>query len=94
MEACAQNLGAEFHYESVVTKFERTDSGRYQLECNGRLISCDAVLFNGDPNALTRGYLGPEASAATTTQATMPRSLSAHVMSFAAQGRGPAARRA
>jgi 1-hydroxycarotenoid 3,4-desaturase len=62
MEACAQDLGADFRYESFVTKFERTDNGRYQLECDGRLISCDAVLFNGDPNALTRGFLGPEAS--------------------------------
>jgi 1-hydroxycarotenoid 3,4-desaturase len=88
MEACAQDLGAKFHYESFVTKFEYTDNGRYQLECDGRLISCDAVLFNGDPNALTRGFLGPEASTAATTQATMPRSLSAHVMSFAAQVEG------
>ena len=85
MEACAKALGADFHYDSCVTKFERGGSGQYHLDCDGRFLSCDAVLFNGDPNALSRGLLGPEASAATASQATMPRSLSAHVMSFAAQ---------
>ncbi|MDA9894392.1 FAD-dependent oxidoreductase, partial [bacterium] len=88
MEACAKTLGAEFHYDSCVTKFEHGGSSQYHLECDGRFLSCDAVLFNGDPNALARGLLGPEASAATTPQATMPRSLSAHVMSFAAQVQG------
>jgi 1-hydroxycarotenoid 3,4-desaturase len=88
MEACAKTLGAEFHYDSCVTKFEHGGSGQYHLECDGRFLSCDAVLFNGDPNALARGLLGPEASAATAPQATMPRSLSAHVMSFAAQVQG------
>ncbi|MDB9965458.1 FAD-dependent oxidoreductase, partial [Planktomarina temperata] len=88
MEACAKTLGAEFHYDSCVTKFEHGGSSQYHLECDGRFLSCDAVLFNGDPNALARGLLGPEASAATAPQATMPRSLSAHVMSFAAQVQG------
>ena len=88
MEACAKNLGANFHYDSCVTRFECGESGRYQLECDGRFVSCDAVLFNGDPNALARGFLGPEATAATAAHATMPRSLSAHVMSFAAQVEG------
>jgi len=88
MEACAKTLGAEFQYDSCVTKFEHGGSGQYHLECDGRFLSCDAVLFNGDPNALARGLLGPEASAATAPQATMPRSLSAHVISFAAQVQG------
>jgi 1-hydroxycarotenoid 3,4-desaturase len=88
MEACAKNLGAEFRYDSYVTGFERGKSGKYQLECNDRFLSCDAVLFNGDPNALARGFLGPAASAATAPQASMPRSLSAHVMSFAAKVEG------
>ncbi|MDC0640045.1 FAD-dependent oxidoreductase, partial [Planktomarina temperata] len=88
MEACAKTLGAEFHYDSCVTKFEHGGSSQYHLECDGRFLSCDAVLFNGDPNALARGLLGPEASAATAPQAMMPRSLSAHVMSFAAQVQG------
>ena len=88
MEACAKTLGAEFRYDSYVTGFERGKSGKYQLECNDRFLSCDAVLFNGDPNALARGFLGPAASAATAPQASMPRSLSAHVMSFAAKVEG------
>ena len=46
------------------------------------------VLFNGDPKALRDGLLGEAPRAAVPADAVVPRSLSAHVASFAAVPEG------
>jgi len=46
------------------------------------------VLFNGDPRALSEGLLGEAPRRAVPRSATDPRSLSAHVWSFAARASG------
>ncbi|QPH54204.1 1-hydroxycarotenoid 3,4-desaturase CrtD [Pontivivens ytuae] len=55
---------------------------------DGTRIAAGRVLFNGDPAALRHGLLGPTACTAVPRAAVTPRSLSAHVWSFAAQPQG------
>jgi 1-hydroxycarotenoid 3,4-desaturase len=55
---------------------------------DGRDIAASAVLFNGDPQALALGLLGPQVQHAVPWRAVRPRSLSAHVLSFAAVPHG------
>lgn len=84
----ARALGAIFHYNSHVTSIE-TEAGRPSavITDTGR-TAVDAVLFNGDPRALSQGQLGTAARRAVAHTATTPRSLSAYVHSFAAQAKG------
>ena len=49
-----------------------------------------AVVFNGDPRALTTGLLGEGVTRAVPPSSVEPRSLSAHVLAFAARPSGPA----
>jgi 1-hydroxycarotenoid 3,4-desaturase len=56
---------------------------------DGERLAAEAVLFNGDPRALSLGRLGAEAVAAAPRVATRPRSHSARVYSFAATPAGP-----
>ncbi|GAB1480993.1 phytoene desaturase family protein [Paracoccaceae bacterium] len=55
---------------------------------DGRAMPCDAVVFNGDPAALTAGLLGNGPQLALAASASHPRSLSAWVWSFAAMPQG------
>ncbi|MDF1727157.1 MAG: FAD-dependent oxidoreductase [Sulfitobacter sp.] len=88
IEARARALGAQFHYSQPVTRIEmgadrptaiHTPSGRHPI---------DALLFNGDPRALSQGLLGPGVQCAVPDTGTEPRSLSAHVQTFAADATG------
>ncbi len=56
---------------------------------NGRRLGCDAVVFNGDPMALSLGLLGESAKPAVRRSGVLPRSLSARVWAFAATPNGP-----
>lgn len=58
---------------------------------DGHTIACNHVVFNGDPAALTGGLLGDAPKQALPRAATIPRSLSAQVWSFAAEPDGPVA---
>ncbi len=51
---------------------------------DGRRLAADRVVFNGDPAALRQGLLGGALREAVPGAAVTPRSLSAHVWSFAA----------
>ncbi|WP_461426987.1 1-hydroxycarotenoid 3,4-desaturase CrtD [Gymnodinialimonas sp.] len=55
---------------------------------DGSAIPADAVVFNGDPRALSKGMLGPPAASAVPKAGTEPRSLSAFVWGFAAEPEG------
>ncbi|MDA8585506.1 phytoene desaturase family protein [Rhodobacteraceae bacterium] len=81
---CAVSFGATFQYDTHVTRIETQDGGTSAIHTSNARIPVDAVVFNGDPNALCTGFLGPTAAKAVSKSATHPRSLSAHVMSFAA----------
>lgn len=56
---------------------------------DGRRLSCDAAVFNGDPMALKMGLLGDGPRRAVPHSGVMPRSLSARVWAFAAEAAGP-----
>ncbi|MEP1650253.1 MAG: 1-hydroxycarotenoid 3,4-desaturase CrtD [Paracoccaceae bacterium] len=81
--------GAEFHYDTHVTRIETQGGAICAVQTEDRRFQVDAVVFNGDPNALTTGALGPACISAVSPSAVTPRSLSAHVMSFAATPAGP-----
>lgn len=67
----------------------RRQGGRVTgVEVGAEVLPAGAVVFNGDPAALSAGHLGPAARAAVPMRGTRPRSLSAHVWAFAARARG------
>jgi 1-hydroxycarotenoid 3,4-desaturase len=88
----AQRLGVTICYGTKVAQILR-QFGRVsgvQL-ADGHSWACSQVVFNGDPAALTAGLLGDGVQSALPRAATMPRSLSAQVWSFAAKLGGPLA---
>ncbi|MEM6640489.1 MAG: 1-hydroxycarotenoid 3,4-desaturase CrtD [Pseudomonadota bacterium] len=77
----AQANGAEFHFDAHVEAIhvERDRAGGLVLN-DGSLVTADAVVFNGDVNALASGALGAEARTAVRHGAPVTaakRSLSA-----------------
>ena len=88
----AERLGVVFYYSTSVRQFDLV-SGRVagvQLD-NEHSIPCNHVVFNGDPAVLATGLLGDGMQFALPHAATIPRSLSAQVWSFAADVAGPVA---
>ena len=88
----AARIGVTLQYDTAVKRILR-QGGRVsgvQL-ADGRNLACRHVVFNGDPAALTAGLLGDGVQTALPRTATMPRSLSAQVWSFAAKLSGPVA---
>jgi len=88
IEKCAKSLGATFNYNSDVTRIEAQSGTACAVHTSDARHAVDAVLFNGDPRALSTGLLGPAAENTVPNAAVEPRSLSASVMSFAAIPKG------
>ncbi len=82
--------GGEIHLRTGAARIE-VQGGRVAavITDTGDRIATRHVVFNGDPQALGRGALGPAARNLLPPQAVAPRSLSAYVWSFAAVPRGP-----
>lgn len=87
MARLAQDRGASFAFGTTVERIETCPNG-VRVHAGGSTVEADAVVFNGDPRALTMGKLGAQAVHAVATEATQPRSLSANVMAFAATPKG------
>ncbi|MEL6234860.1 MAG: 1-hydroxycarotenoid 3,4-desaturase CrtD [Pseudomonadota bacterium] len=87
--ALARDIGVEIRLDSEVTGIE-TQAGRASAVtlADGERLPVRALLFNGDPRALTTGRLGPAMRHAVGAMATAPRALSAWVWGFAARPRG------
>lgn len=85
---CAAQFGAEIQYDTHVRRIETQGDRACAVQTKDNRIAVDAVVFNGDPRALQTGALGPACETALGEQAVSPRSLSAHVMSFAATPMG------
>lgn len=86
LEGLARARGAEFRYDAHAARIE-VQGGRaaaVHLACGTRLMA-DAVVFNGDPAALHRGFLGEAARGSVVAAGVAPRSLSAQVWAFAAR---------
>lgn len=85
----AQHLGVSARLSSTVSKLQ-IQAGRCSgVELShGEVIEADAVVFNGDVQALAQGLLGPGAQRAVTAQEVGPRSLSALTWSLLAEVEG------
>jgi 1-hydroxycarotenoid 3,4-desaturase len=84
--------GGQIHLNSPVTQILQTDGAVSGVRLSdGRSLACRGVVFAGDPRALAQGLLGTDLARLLPRPATEPRSLSAHVLAFAARPRGPRA---
>ncbi|MBB4285440.1 1-hydroxycarotenoid 3,4-desaturase CrtD [Roseospira goensis] len=74
----AKRKGATVHYGQAVSRIE-TAGGRARAVVldDGRRLEADAILFNGDVNALAEGLLGPAVKTAVPAVPKAARSLSA-----------------
>lgn len=89
MGTLAEAQGASLRLGLGATRIE-VQGGRavaVHLE-DGQRLPADAIVFNGDPRALSQGLLGPPMASALPQEATEPRSLSAWVWAFAAEPHG------
>ena len=84
----ARSFGATFQFDTHVSRIETKDGHADTVVTQDKRIPVDAVLFNGDPMALSEGALGQAMTEAIPLKAVAPRSLSARVMSFAAVPKG------
>ena len=87
----AASRGAAFLYGTQVDRVE-LQGGRVAaiVDHRGTRTPCDAVVFNGDPQAISMGLLGAPLRDLLPKAATTPRSLSAYVWHFAAEPVGAA----
>lgn len=87
---CALTHGAtilcDAHVADIETNGEKVDGITLDT---GRKISCDDVVFAGDPRALATGALGPGVQSVAPQTLKAARSHSARVYSFAATPEGP-----
>ena len=90
MGELAARQGVKQRYQTGAERLEQ-QSGRVAKVhlTDGTRLSCDAVVFNGDPMALSLGLLGTGVQSAVKSTGVMPRSLSARVWAFAATPNGP-----
>lgn len=84
----AMQFGVKFQYDTHVTRIESEGGRACAVHFKEGRIAVDAVVFNGDPRALQTGALGSSCETAVVEHTVNPRSLSAHVMSFAAVPKG------
>lgn len=85
----AQARGAVFHYGQIAKRIEQQGGRAAAVVTTLGRFPADAVLFNGDPRALTTGLLGDGVKKAVPVSGVEPRSLSAFVHAFAAVPSGP-----
>lgn len=89
LQGLGERLGARFHFGAEVAEL-RIAAGRccgLRL-ADGELIDADAVLFNGDANALAMGLLGDEVRRAGWPMTRAERGLSAITWCVQAPTRG------
>jgi 1-hydroxycarotenoid 3,4-desaturase len=89
LEAVAHEHGARFHYNSHVASIGY-EGGRANsiVLADGRHVSADAIVFNGDSAALCQGLLGRAVDRAVSKTNKRDRSLSAVTMAAVADTQG------
>jgi 1-hydroxycarotenoid 3,4-desaturase len=89
LQGLGERQGVQFcfnaHVEAINTSPEGVTGVRL---ASGEMLSCDAIVFNGDMSALGKGLLGPAVSQATTPVAPPQRSQSALTWCVRARTRG------
>lgn len=78
MARVGKRLGAQYHYDTEVRRLiiERAALRGVEL-ADGQTLDCDAVIFNGDSQALAAGLLGEPAKVAVRPTNPQQRALSA-----------------
>ncbi len=77
--------GGNIHYSCFARDIEIQNGQAYAVHTSTQRIVADAVLYAGDPRALSLGYLGEGLKQAVPHSGVTPRSLSAFVWAFAAK---------
>ena len=85
----ARVLGADILCNTAAQRIEMSRRWPAALHTAQGRMEIDAVVYNGDPQALHDGMLGEDTWKAVPRSAVRPRSLSAYVHSFAASAHGP-----
>lgn len=85
----AEKKGVEIRYSTHVNQIVTKNGQAIGVEINdASLLSADAILYAGDPRALATGSMGAALKTVAPQTATLPRSFSARVHSFAATPKG------
>ena len=85
MRRVAKRSGATFRLGTAATEIVTHDGRAIGVRIGDDTLEADAVVFNGDPNALRGGLLGEPAREVVPEAAVARRSLSAFVWCFAAR---------
>lgn len=87
--ALVDRQGTGMHFGENVVRINRRGRQVSGVELDsGRIIHCDAVVFNGDVNALSKGLLGEPVQRAVPNRRHEPRSLSAVTWSMVGRVNG------
>lgn len=91
MQKMGTDLGIRFLMGTSVERLHHDHGRVHQVALStGEVCAADVVLFNGDPRAIHIGLLGTDLQSIVPRQKVEPRSLSAHVWSFASRVSGRA----
>ena len=89
LERLARQRGVTFRYGSPAARLMIDGNRAAGVElASGERIAADAVVFNGDPAALSSGLMGPAAASAVPPWRPADRSLSALTWSVRAKASG------
>ena len=83
MQRVAERAGATFRLGEAATEIVTRHGRAAVVRVEGDEIEADAVIFNGDPRALSKGLLGAAVKPVVPESAVSRRSLSAFVWAFA-----------
>ena len=85
----ARHKGVDIRYNTHVDRIVQKNGRVTGVEIDGTyLLEAEAVLYAGDPRALATGSMGADLRVVAPQTATLPRSYSARVHSFAATPAG------
>ena len=85
----ARQSGVDIRYNTHVDRLMVRNGQLLGVQVNGsHQLNADVVLYAGDPRALATGSMGKELAVVAPQTATLPRSFSARVHSFAATPSG------
>ena len=89
LQSLGESTGATYRYNATVEEIKVQDGRCTGLKLSdGELIEADAVVFNGDANALAAGLLGSAAVPSGTSMSREERALSAITWCLSAPTRG------
>lgn len=84
----ASKNGVQFKFAQTVLDIQKQPHQKFSLNTSEATMTADAIIFNGDPNALYEGILGNYPRKAIKEKHSHPRSYSALVHGFASQTQG------